>query len=230
MGALAVLAGCAGLAAVTAAQPAPCEDAGLRMQLLTPSAGRVPRGGGLVLGLEPGGPPGAAPTVESLTLKRGRRRGNALRAEPLAPGLYRLTPEGRVYGGRYQVDGLEAAGDVIFDRSRMPPPPPAPRLEEVHRYLRTSLVDTRLEVRGSFAFPIPERVVAIVSYWGEDDEADGFVRAVPTARDALIFTSRVGCGSSLAGATAPPEEGQARVAFVDAFGQVSPPSEPRPID
>jgi hypothetical protein len=93
-----------------------------------------------------------------------------------------------------------------------------------------STVGRRFEVRGYFAFPMPESVVAVLSYWGDDDTPDAFVRAEPTARQLVLYSSVGDCPSSIEGTTPPSEHARVRIAYVDQYGQVSRPSAPRDIE
>ena len=69
-------------------------------------------------------------------------------------------------------------------------------------------------------------MVALIAYFGDDAEPDLFARAIPTSRQLVIYASSGECAELPPGASAPPAEGDVRVAFVDQYGQTSPPSEP----
>lgn len=212
----------------TDATPEACSETGFTPQLMTPSAGHLPRDGAFVVGLFPGdsGPSDALPP---LTLTRGRRS-IALKSEPIAPGLFRVGHEERRIGGGYTLNGVSGSPQLLFRRSTIPAPPAAPRLERIERYFVANAAGRRLEVRGHFAFPLPDDVVAVVTYWGDDAEPDAFVRSSPTQRSLVLFSSTGRCDAHPEGTTPPPEAGGAvRVAFVDRHGQLSPPSEPRPL-
>jgi hypothetical protein len=160
-------------------------------------------------------------------LRRGRRS-VALLSERIAPGLYRLVPDPQQrLAGSYDIDGIAGAPALVFGRPGRPAVPTAPALERVERYFVASAEGERTEVRAHFAFPIPEDIVAIVSYWGEDAEPDAFARALPSSRSSVIFATPSRCAALPEGASAPPDGAQMRVAFVDRFAQLSRPSEPR---
>jgi hypothetical protein len=214
--------------------PPPCPQQGFVPQLMTPPAEYLPGSGGLVVGLVPGGSD-ASGTLPALSLTQ-RRRTVTLRSEPIAPGLFRLRADTQRLRGSYALSGLPGAPQLTFRRGALPPPPVAPGLERAERYLVASGDARRLEVRAHFAFPLPPDVVAVVSAWGEDDAPDAWVRSSPTQRTLVLFTvdardGRGECDAAPEGASRPPEAGgTVRVAFVDRHGQVSPLSEPRPIE
>lgn len=214
------------VASVAMAQDEPsCPEATFRAQLMTPVAGRIPRDASLVVGLFAGG---EATGLPAITLTR-RRRELALVREAIAPGLFRLRPDTRRLSGRWDLQGVEGNPRLIFGRPGAGAAPPAPRLERVERYLVAGAEGSRAEVRAHFAFPIPEGIVAVVSYWGDDDDADLFVRATPAIRETVLFASSGRCPALPEGASAPPETGAVRVAFVDRYGHLSARSEPRPL-
>ncbi len=205
-----------------------CPPRGFTAQLVTPAAGTLPPAGALVVGLFPGGSgPSALPP--GLALSR-RRASVALRSETIAPGLYRLIPETERLAGSYALSGVAGSPQLVFRRAPLAAPPAVPALERAERYLVASGSERRLEVRATFGFPIPEDVVAVVSYWGDDDAPDAFTRAAPTQRSLVLFTSGE-CDPYPDGTRAPPQAGgRVRVAFVDRHGQVSQLSEARPIE
>lgn len=200
----------------------PCPVATFRAQLMTPMAGRIPRDAALVVGLFEGG---SLRELPSISLQR-RRREVAMIREAIAPGLYRLRPDARRVYGRYDVQGVEGSPQIIFGRPGTGAPPAAPRLERVERYIVANAEGSRAEVRAHFGFPIPQGVVAVLSYWGTDATPDLFTRATPSSQETVLFASSGRCAALPEGASAPPHEGQVRVAFVDLHGQVSPLSEP----
>lgn len=209
------------------AQEDACPEAGFSAQLVTPAAGYLPQGGALVVGLFPGGS-GESALPDGLALTRGRRS-VALRAEAIAPGLFRLVPETARLSGSWALAGIAGAPQLVFRRAPLPAPPTAPALERAERYLVASDGERRLEVRAHFGFPIPEDVVAVVSYWGDDEEPDAFARAAPTQRSLVLFATGPGCHPE--GTRPPPATGgRVRVAFVDRHGQTSALSEARPIE
>ncbi|MEQ8459025.1 MAG: hypothetical protein RLO52_34395 [Sandaracinaceae bacterium] len=206
-------------------QATPCPDATFQPQLMTPPAGRVPRDASIVVGLFPGGTFRDLPPVQ---LTR-RRREVALRREPIAPGLYRLTPDVRRIYGRYDVSGVVGSPEIVFGRPGAPAPPTTPRVSRVERYLRASGGEMTRELRAHFGFPIPNGVVAVLAYWDGDASPDHWVRAVPTRTDAVIWSASGACTPQPEGASPPPASGSIRLAFVDQYGQVSQPSEPSPL-
>jgi hypothetical protein len=200
-----------------------CPTPQFRAQMMTPVAGRVPRDASLLVGLVPGGSLRELPATVQL---RRRRRTVALRREAIAPGLYRLTPDVRRIWGRYDVEGVEGEPRVRFSRPGLPAPPSTPRLSRVERYRAVSGGESRLQLEAHFEFPIPQGVVAVVSYWGDDDAPDLWSRAVATQNRAVLYSAAGECTPLPPGASAPPSEGTVRVAFVDRFGQVSQASAP----
>ena len=202
-----------------------CSAPRLSARLLTSIAGTVPRGATLLVS---GDPRAAAPTV---ALRRGRRRSSPVRTigEVIAPGLWRLRPDARRMFGRYQVEGVDGAPQLVFGRGSLPAPPAAPRIERVERYVAISNGRSRPELRAHLAFPIPAGVVAIVSYFDGDDTPDVFAFAVAAQSEAVLWSSVGPCGNFPQNATEPPREGSVRITFVDQFGQVSQLSEPTPL-
>ena len=209
-------------ASVAVAQDTSCPDATFQAQLMTPPALRIPRDAGLVVGLFFGGTLRDLPPV-SLTR---RRRETAFVREEIAPGLFRLRPDTERIYGRWTLTGLPGVPPLIFGRPGIGAAPTQPRLERVERYLVASAEGSRSEVRAHFAFPIPEDIVAIVTYWGDDPEPDLFVRSVPTSQEIVLYASTGDCSQLPPGASAPPIDGNVRVAFVDQYAQMSPRSEP----
>lgn len=216
-------------AALAQDDTAPCAPEGFTAQLMTPAAGYLPRDGALVVGVFAGGS-GPSELPAGIALTRGRRS-VAVRSERIAPGLFRLIPESQRLAGSYVLSGVAATPQLVFRRAPPAAPPTAPALERAERYLVASGSDRRLEVRAHFAFPIPENVVAVVSYWGDDEEPDSFTRAAPTQSSLVLSTTTDGCETHPEGTHPPPQTGgRVRVAFVDLHGQVSPISEARPIE
>lgn len=206
-------------AALAQDEPACPDTFGLR--LLTPPTGRIPRDAAFVVGLFGEGTYRELPEIR---LTRGRRD-VAMVSETIAPGLYRLRPDTRRIWGRWQI-GVPGAPQILFGRPGTGPAPTRPRLERVERYLVASGGESRTEVRAHFAFPTPEGVVAVVTFWGADEEPDGWVAAIPTERDAVISRVEGDCAQLAPGATTAPESGPVRVAFVGQYGQLGPISEP----
>ncbi|MCZ7678104.1 MAG: hypothetical protein M5U28_04750 [Sandaracinaceae bacterium] len=133
----------------------------------------------------------------------------ALRSETIAPGLYRLIPETERLAGSYALSGVAGSPQLVFRRAPLAAPPAVPALERAERHLVASGSERRLEVRATFGFPIPEDVVAVVSYWGDDDAPDAFTRAAPTQRSLVLFTSGE-CDPYPDGTRAPPQAGRPR--------------------
>lgn len=206
--------------------PSECAAPRFQAQLITPVAGRIPRDAGVVVGLFPGGSLEDLPAAVQLSR---RRRTTALRREVIAPGLYRLTPDARRIWGRWNVDGVEGSPELAFSRPGLPAPPATPRLTRVERYRAVSAGESHTELKAHFDFPTPNGVVAVLSYWGDDDEPDLWARAIPTQTQAVLWRSTGQCSELPPGATAPPREGNVRVAFVDQYGQVSQLSAPQPL-
>jgi hypothetical protein len=194
--------------------------AGMVATLFTPTEARIPRDAHLVVGLVEA--PGSTPFPTGVLLRRNQRRTQAVNVQVIAPGLYRLIPEGLAYG-RYTLEGVRSEPRLVFARARIPGPPPVPRVTTVERYFAVHGTDTVTELRATFTNPIPDTVVAVIMAF-DDDSPDHFVRAVPTARELVLFQS----GHPMPeGASAPSESGTVRVAFVDRVGQVSEMSSPR---
>lgn len=201
----------------------PCPAPTFRAQLMTSTAGRIPRDMGVVVGLVPGG---SITAVPSLSLTR-RRRSIATRTEPLAPGLVRVIPDARRVAGRYTLSGVAGEPELLFARAQVPPPPARPSLERLERYVVASMSGSRTELKAHFAFPIPEGVVAVLIYVGDAMTPSFFAPAVPTRTEAVLHTLARGCGSLPDGSVAPPASGALRVAFVDLYGHVSQISDPQ---
>jgi len=207
-------------AALAQDEPA-CPDATFGLRLLTPPSGRIPRDASFVVGLTG---EGTFRELPAITLSRGRRD-VALAPDTIAPGLYRLRPDTRRIWGRWQI-GIPGAPPILFGRPGTGAPPTRPRLERAERYLVASGSESRTEVRVHFGFPTPEGVVAVVTFWGDDDQPDGWAPAVPTARDLVVSRVEGDCPRLAPGATPAPESGSVRVAFVGRYGQLGPISEP----
>lgn len=219
---LAPFALCLILAATAFAQDDACPEATFSPRLLTPPALTIPRDAALVVGLVDEGTFRALPP---LYLARGRRR-TGLVQEPIAPGLVRLRPDARRIYGQWQLEGVPGATPLVFGRPGVDPPPIAPRLERVERYLVATGEGSRTELRAHFDFPIPETVVAAVFYWGDDAQPDGFAPTIPTAQELVLWRQTGDCARVPEGGSAPPAAGTVRLAFVGRYGAVSPPSTP----
>ncbi len=211
-------------------QPEPaCPRTGFTAQLMTPAAGYLPRDSAMVAGLFPGGSDTSGALPSGLELTRGRRS-VSVRSEPIAPGLFRLVPETSRIWGRYHLSGVATSPQLYFRRAPLPATPATPVLERVERYRVASAAGPHLEVRAHFSFPIPESVVAVLSYWGDHATPDAFVRGAPTQSSLVLYAGSGRCDDHPPGTNAPPETGgTVRVAFVDRHGQVSPVSAPQPI-
>ncbi|MGE0788876.1 MAG: hypothetical protein AB7S26_24595 [Sandaracinaceae bacterium] len=223
IGAAAALALGAAILAVgwfASAQPR-CAQTGFSPQLLTPLGGRHPSSAAFVVGMAPGGTFRGPPPI---LMHRGRRDVRTV-AVPIAPGLYRVSPDGARVAGRYTLTGVAGDPELEFGRVTGSAPPPAPRLERVERYRLAGSGAERTEVRAHVQFPIPDGVIAVVAYWGADSEPDLFARATPTQTEVLLYSEHQGCPPLPEGASAPPTQGDVRIAFVDAYGQISQPSD-----
>ena len=227
---LAVLASLALAGSVAVAQEetpsAECAAPRFSPQLMTPLVGTIPRDGSFVVGLVPGG---TVRELPPMILRRGRRGEIAVRRDEIAPGLFRVTPDARRIYGRHTLEGVAGNPQIQFGRPGLPAPPARPAVERVERYRVASGSGSHEEVRAHFGFPIPAGVVAVVSYWGDDPTPDLWTRGVPTRDETVLWTSTGRCSELPGGATEPPREGNARIAFVDQYGQLSQPSEPRPL-
>ncbi|MFK7987335.1 MAG: hypothetical protein AB8I08_15025 [Sandaracinaceae bacterium] len=205
-----------------AREPAPCVAPTFRAQLMTSTAGRIPRDMGVVVGLVPGGTVSAVPP---LSLTR-RRRSIATRTEPLAPGLVRVIPDARRVAGRYTLSGVAGEPELLFARAAVPPPPTRPSLERLERYVVSNVNGSHTELKAHFGFPIPQGVVAVLVYLGDATAPSFFAPAVPTRTEAVLHASAL-CPNLPEGSTPPPSSGSLRVAFVDLYGHVSQISDPQ---
>ncbi len=219
----------ASVSVAQAPEPPSCPRPGFTLQLMTPAAGYLPRDGALVAGLFLGGPVVSGDPPAGVALTRGRRS-VAVRSETIAPGLFRLVPETTRLSGRYDLTGVATTPQLYFRRAPLAAPPTVPALERIERYLVAGADGRHLELRAQFAFPIPEGVVAVLSYFGDGDTPDAFVRSAPTQSSLVLYSSGGDCDTHPPGTHPPPESGgTVRVAFVDQHGQVSRISEPQPI-
>lgn len=216
------------MASAASAQRTECPPARLAPQLMTPAAGTVPREAAILVGMFASGTSAGAPVA---ALRRGNRLVIPLRNETIAPGLFRLIPNGtQRLAGSYAIDGIAGAPALVFSRSSRPAPPSVPALERVERYSVASGGDPRIEVRAHIGFPMPDSVAAVVSYWDGDDEPDLFVRAIPQQSSVVLYSSSSDCALPDGASPPPADGGQVRIAFVDLYGQISPLSAARPIE
>ncbi len=210
------------LASAAVAQDEPCRDAGFSPRLLTPPALTIPRDAALVVGLVGEGTTRGLPPV---ALARGRRT-TRLVSEAIAPGLFRLRPDARAIAGSWQLTGVPGATPLVFGRPGVDPPPIAPAIVALERYLVATGTEPATELRARFSFPIPGTVIAAITYFGDDPAPDGFVPTIPDAEELVLYRQAGTCARLAEGASAPPAQGTVRVAFVGRHGAVSPPSAP----
>lgn len=204
---------------------------GLVPQRLTPTTVSIPRdGGGIVVALRSA----SRATQEmpaGVQLTRGRRTQDLV-GRALAPGLVRFASVTRLTTGTWTAAALGPDASVIVGRrDPMPGVPTRPVVTELRRLAATSSGRSapRTEIRATLEFPVPAGIVAILTYWGDEGAAPAaWEPVIQGQRDVVIWQQTPACESDPAGRTGPPEgpTTTARIAYVDQFGQVSPPSAP----
>jgi hypothetical protein len=209
-----------------------CAVQGLVPRVLTPTSARIPRdGGALVVGLVSGQENQEMPT--GLELLRGRRT-QGLAAQTLAPGLVRFAAVSRLLPGSWTVPALGRDAAWAIGREPMPGVPTRPSVIELRRLEATGMSarrTPRTEVRATLEFPVPEGIVAVVTHWGEAGAPAAWMPAIVGQREIVIWQEAARCQVEAPG-TVPPPEGEGavgRIAFVDRFGQMSPPSAAAPL-
>ncbi len=209
-----------------------CAVQGLVPRVLTPMSARIPRdGGALVAGLVLGQESREMPA--SLELLRGRRS-QPLVGRILAPGLVRFESASRLLPGSWTIPTLGRDVAWTVGREPMPGVPTRPGVVELRRLEATGMSARRMprtEVRATLEFPVPEGIVAIVTYWGEGSAPAAWVPAIVGQREIVIWQETARCEAEVPG-TLPPPEGESvvgRIAYVNQFGQISPPSTSVPL-
>jgi hypothetical protein len=232
---VALVVGCVCLS--TGASPrrasAECAVQALVAEMLTPSSATLPRdGGAVVVGLRSRPAPAPRPLPSSIPMTRGRRAQELVGTE-IAPGLVRYAAQTRLTTGSFTTAVLAAPATLtIGARTPLPGQPTRPALRDLRRVAVTSARGQHAEIRGGLEFPVPEGIVALLIYWGETGTAPAsWVPATQGQTEVLIWAERSGCDAGPPpGSTPPPASGGVgRIAYVDAFGQISPPSNAVPV-
>ncbi|UJR81667.1 hypothetical protein [Sandaracinus amylolyticus] len=211
-----------------------CAPQGLAPRVLTPVTASLPRdGGGIVVAMvgSSGGQDVAMPS--GVQLVRGRRTQDLV-ARELAPGLVRFAAATRLTPGTFNAPALGPTSSIAVGRTPLPGVPTRPSVTELRRVAATGMSSRRTprtEVRATLEFPVPAGIVAIVVGWGEDGAPAAWQPAIEGQREVVVWSEPARCASAPEGTIAPPEgEGASgRIAFVDAYGQVSPFSAPVPL-
>lgn len=212
---------------------ADCAFLGMAPALLTPITSPMPmNSGGLVAGFRSDPSGSGSLSFDGALLRRGRRISVPFQSIPIAPGLVRLVPSTRVRPGLYSLEGLGAATDLTVSRSPMPGAPVQPSVSSARRVASAVGRTTSVELRATLGFPVPTGIVAVISYWNDMTEPSAWSRAVVGQTEALLFANLGRCATLPPDFLPPAAEGPltARIAYVDQFGQVSPPSESFTVD
>lgn len=219
-------------ASSTARVDADCATQALVPRVLTPTTVAIPRdGGGIVVGMRPASQAASAEMPAAVQLTRGRRT-QELVARVLAPGLVRFAAVSRLTAGQWTAAALGPnAALTVGRRDPLPGVPTRPVVTELRRVAATGMSARRAprtEVRATLEFPVPAGIVAIVTYWGDEGAAaSAWEPVIQGQRDVVIWQETPECEVDPAGRTGPPEgAAMGRIAYVDQFGQVSPPSAP----
>ena len=203
-----------------------CTYDGLSPRMLTPRAGSIPRrGGGIVVARVPGAFRGE---LEAISLSR-RRATQALAVSELAPGLHRLVPTAVPRAGAWDVVGLGETLSLTFGNGELPGVPVRPSVRAMRRVARaavgTSAGAGRLSVRAELEFPVPVGTVAIVVTWNDEPVPAVWTPALLGQTSLDVYSELASCEPAPAGWHGPPDGPlTARIAYVDAMGQVSPAS------
>lgn len=227
--ALVVAAGSShGLAQLDA--PAACAPVGTVRRSLSPVSAPLPRDGGAYVVAVEADRTGTTGTMDAPVVSLVRRRSTlTLVATPIAPGLFRLTMPSRPALGLWTLHGLGPDTSITVGRNVMPGIPVRPAVRVMHRAAATGLSAARaprVEVHADLAFPIPQDVVAAVVWWNTDAAPSGWARAIPGQNEMIVFAEAAACDPAPPGWQSPPSGTlTARIAWVDKFGQVSPPSD-----
>lgn len=212
---------------------ADCAVSGLVPRMLTPTTTSLPRdGGGIVVGMRNAAGEGQGMPA-GVQLSRGRRSQD-LMAQALAPGLVRFAAVSRLRPGTWSAPALGPTVALTVGRTPMPGVPTRPVVIELRRLASTGMSARRTprsEVRATLEFPVPVGIVAIVTSWGEAGAPATWEPAIQGQREVVVWQEAARCQSEPAGTLAPPEGAGVvgRIAYVDAFGQISPPSAPVPL-
>jgi hypothetical protein len=200
--------------------------------LLTPITAAMPQSSGaLVAGFRSERGTGAL-SFDGVRMTR-RRTSVSMQPIEIAPGLVRLVPSTVVRPGAYSLEGLGAPTELTVGRSPMPGAPVRPAVSGVRRVASaTSGRGLSVELRATLGFAVPTGIVAILGYWGDASTPSVWSRAVVGQTEVVLFASPDHCATLPPGFTPPPAEGplSVRIAYVDQFGQVSPISDPTPVE
>lgn len=221
------------LGLVSSDAAADCAFLGMTPALLTPITAAMPMtSGALVAGFRNDASGTGSLSFDGAVIRRGRRLTIPMQSIAIAPGLVRLVPTTRIRAGLYSLEGLGAATDLTVGRSPMPGVPVRPSVTAARRVASVSPRGTSVELRASLGFAVPTGIVAIISYWNDVTTPSAWSRAVVGQTEALLFASPGRCATLPPDFLPPPAEGAltARIAYVDQFGQVSPPSDPFPVE
>lgn len=191
----------------------------------------LPRlGAALVVAMEPDAS-GSATTADmpALNVTRGRRTSWPLTPVAIAPGLYRVPFDAHVTRGIWTLHGLGPDATLTLGLTTLPGVPVRPAVHEIRRVAATGIGAAgtqRIEVRATLDFPVPDGVIASIVTWNTDATPAAWAHVAVGQREIPLYTEPGRCGAVPPGWTAPPEGTLiARVAWVDRFGQVSPPSD-----
>lgn len=201
--------------------------------LLTPITAAMPTSSGaLVAGFRSEGGTGTL-SFDGVRISR-RRTTVSMQAIEIAPGLVRLVPVTTVRPGTYSLEGLGAPTDLTVGRGPMPGAPVRPALSGVRRVASASVSSRGIsvELRATLGFAVPTGIVAILAYWGEATTPSAWARGVIGQTEVVLFSNPDRCAALPPGFTPPPAEGplSVRIAYVDQFGQISPISDPAPVE
>lgn len=221
----------AALGVIVPTAGADCAVQGLVPRMLTPSTASLPRdGGGIVVGMR--GTAGAgSPMPASLAFTRGRRT-QELVGQPLAPGLVRFAAVSRLIAGPFATTSLGAPMSLTISRAVLPGVPTRPSVREMRRVAATGMSASRTpraEVRATLEFPVPAGIVAVLAYWGEQGGATSWQPAIQGQTEIVAWSEPGRCDAAPVGTIGPSGGAVGRIAYVDAFGQVSPPSPSVPV-
>jgi hypothetical protein len=199
--------------------------------LLTPVTAAMPHSSGaLVAGFRADASERAL-SFEGVRITR-RRTSVAFQAIPIAPGLARLVPVSPVRPGTYTLEGLGAPTELVVNRNPMPGAPVRPTMSAVRRVASVEGRESRVELRSTLGFAVPTGIVAVLSYWNDATTPSVWSPAVIGQTELVLYATPGRCSSLPPGFTAPPDAGPltVRIAYVDQYGQVSPVSDPIPVE
>jgi len=224
------LAGLAGTAGPVAAD---CAVQELGPDVLTRTGAKIPADGGILVGwtasTDQKTPAKGDPSQHAYKASAGKQPVSLVMAS-LAPGLTVYRPKPAVVGALSVKSGKTSVLDVTFDKAKgaaLPAP-------DVTALVLTSGVARYAEpyaiVTASVA-AVPDAAVALVVYAMADEEhvPITFGRPAhdkPGATTVLVFTGAHNCGGVPPGMRGPSAGDEVTLAWVDAFGRLSPLSKP----